>query len=71
MDDAAIDSFMTTYFSNTSILWAYQSVHPGAKIAGVDIWRYAALYTFGGFYMDDDADMLTSIEQVRVDLYCI
>lgn len=32
--------------------------------AHADIWRYAALYAFGGFYIDDDADFNESFERV-------
>ena len=68
MDDTRIDHFMLKYYPDTAVLWAFQKVHPGAKIAAIDIWRYAALYAFGGFYMDDDADMLYSLESVSIGM---
>ena len=33
----------------------------------VDIWRYAVLYTFGGLYLDDDSDIRTSLDEVRLN----
>lgn len=30
-------------------------------------FRYAALYAFGGVYMDDDAEMMTALEQVMLN----
>lgn len=43
------------FYPNTSLLWAYNMINPRARIATADIWRYAALYALGGFYLDDDA----------------
>ena len=34
------DLFMNQTFANTSILWAYHSIHPEAGAAKADIWRY-------------------------------
>ena len=34
------------------------------SVACADMWRYAALYAFGGFYIDDDADFHTPPDQV-------
>jgi mannosyltransferase OCH1-like enzyme len=55
MDDKATDDFMEKYYGNTSIYWAYHNINPEVGAAKGDIWRYCALYMFGGFYMDDDA----------------
>ena len=86
--DEEIDRFMTQFFPNTSISWAYNMIHPKSRVAiagttilihflvlptircfshcvmYVDIWRYAALYAFGGFYIDDDADFNESLDKV-------
>lgn len=62
--DSAEDKFMRTFFPGTSILWAYNAISKHVKVARVDIWRYAALYAFGGLYMDDDAFIQTSLEQI-------
>lgn len=55
LDDAAQDAFMDKYFHNTSVNWAYHTVNPEIGAAKGDIWRYCALYLFGGFYLDDDS----------------
>ncbi len=34
------DLFMNTTWANTSILWAYHSIHPEAGAAKADIWRF-------------------------------
>jgi len=62
--DAEIENFMTMYYPNTSTLWAYNMIHPQARVATADIWRYAALFAFGGFYIDDDANFQTDPDQV-------
>lgn len=64
MDQTLEEEFMNLYYSNTSLLWAYQSINDNVKAAAGDIWRYAALYAFGGFYIDDDAYIETSIEDI-------
>lgn len=58
------DFFMNTTFANTSVLWAYHSIHPEAGAAKADIWRYAVLYTYGGVYIDDDSDMKTPLDKI-------
>jgi len=55
--DLAEDTFMKTYFANSSIYWAYNLISPAAIVSKVDIWRYCVLYLFGGFYLDDDSSM--------------
>lgn len=64
VDNRDKDHFMEKYFPNTSILHAYRNIHPHALVAASDIWRYAALYLFGGVYMDDDSSVSTSFEKV-------
>lgn len=63
--DSQIDGFMRRYYANTSLLWAYELINPRGRIASSDIWRYSALYAFGGFYIDDDASILQDLEDVR------
>jgi mannosyltransferase OCH1-like enzyme len=64
VDNYAKDQFMEKYFPNTSILHAYHNIHPHAKVAASDIWRYAALYLFGGVYMDDDSSLSMPFEKM-------
>jgi hypothetical protein len=64
IDDHAMDDFMYSFYRNSSIYWAFQMINPKGRIAAADMWRYAALYAFGGFYIDDDAYIKTPIEQV-------
>lgn len=58
------DAFMNETFANTSLLWAYHMIHPVAGAAKADLWRYAALWTYGGAYIDDDSDMLVPLDRV-------
>lgn len=55
--------FMRKYYHNTSLLWAFEQIHPFAGAAMSDIWRYAVLYAFGGFYIDDDSFISISAEE--------
>ncbi len=64
--DEAEDLFMETYFPDTSYLWAYNSIGDYAKVSKADLWRYAALYAFGGMYLDDDAYLAHPIDKVCV-----
>lgn len=62
--DHKMDLFMKTFYPDTSLLWAYELIHKEARVAAVDLWRYAALYAFGGVYMDDDADFKTPLDTI-------
>jgi mannosyltransferase OCH1-like enzyme len=42
---------MQLFYADTSILWAFNMIHPLAGAFASDIWRYAVLYKFGGFYI--------------------
>ena len=64
LDDKDIDSFMGKYYKNSSILWAFNQINSNLRVAASDIWRYCALYAFGGFYIDDDATIRTPLDQV-------
>lgn len=64
LDDKDIDVFMELYYKDSSILWAYRQINARARIAASDIWRYCALYAFGGFYIDDDANIMTPLDEV-------
>lgn len=39
--------FLQKYYPKTSLLWAYQTIHPEAGASAGDIWRYAVLYALG------------------------
>jgi hypothetical protein len=58
------DLFMREQFANTSLLWAYDLIAPWAGAAKADIWRYAALWLYGGVYVDDDSDIRTPLDKV-------
>jgi mannosyltransferase OCH1-like enzyme len=45
------DLFIDTVFNNTSVQWAYHMINPALGAARADIWRYAALWLYGGFYI--------------------
>lgn len=55
-------NFLETYYPNSSLVWAYQTIHSQVGVSACDLWRYAALYAFGGLYMDDDSDIQTYLE---------
>ena len=63
-DNAAKTAFMEKYYRNTSVLWAYHSIHPKVGIAAADIWRYCVLWMFGGFYLDDDSYLAATFDEV-------
>lgn len=58
--------FMSTLYANTSVLWAFNLIHSDAGVFASDIWRYAVLYLFGGFYLDDDSYIDAPLEKVIV-----
>ena len=58
------NQFMNYYFQNTSILWIYNQINPLRQVAASDIWRYCALYIWGGAYFDDDIGFHTSLNQI-------
>lgn len=64
VDDTAADSFMNEVFANTSILWAYKLINPELGAAKADIWRMAALWRYGGCYIDSDAWIQTPLSEV-------
>lgn len=64
-DNIAKDSFMETFFPNTSLLKSYRNINPViAGAAKADIWRYAMLFVFGGVYIDSDSQLRTSLNDV-------
>lgn len=64
-DNVAKDSFMETFFPNTSLLESYRNINPViAGAAKADIWRYAMLFVFGGVYIDSDSQLKTSLNEV-------
>lgn len=65
-DNQCKDDFMSTVFGNTKIYWAYSMINPLVGASKADIWRYCALYTYGGVYLDDDSDIKTPLDEVRV-----
>jgi mannosyltransferase OCH1-like enzyme len=56
--------FMQSCYPNTSLLWAFNLIHPDAGVFASDIWRYAVLYRFGGFYIDDDSYIDAALSSV-------
>jgi mannosyltransferase OCH1-like enzyme len=48
-DDEDCEKFIQEYF-HPLVLWAYQSLKPGAYKA--DLWRYCILFIKGGIYVD-------------------
>lgn len=65
-DNKCKDDFMSTVFGNTKVYWAYSMINPLVGAAKADIWRYSALYTYGGVYLDDDSDIKTPLDEVNL-----
>jgi mannosyltransferase OCH1-like enzyme len=63
-DNQCKDQFMNENFRQTSLLWAYNIINPLIGAARADVWRYAVLYLNGGYYMDEDSDMKTPLDEV-------
>ncbi len=63
-DNDCKNNFMNTVFGDTSIQWAYSLIHHDLFISKADIWRYSALYYYGGYYTDDDSDIRTPLDEV-------
>jgi mannosyltransferase OCH1-like enzyme len=63
--------FMSILYANTSVLWAFNLIHSDAGVFASDIWRYAVLYLFGGFYLDDDSYIDAPLEKVSVFVFDI
>lgn len=64
-DNQCKDDFMSSVFGNTKIFWAYSMINPLVGASKADIWRYCALYTYGGVYLDDDSDIKTPLDEVH------
>lgn len=58
------DKFINSTFEGTSLLWAYHMINPVCGAAKADIWRYAALWAYGGVYIDDDSDMISPLDDI-------
>ena len=58
------DEFMDTVWNGTRVQWMYHLIHPNLGAAKADIWRYAALYCYGGFYIDYDANMKVKLDDI-------
>lgn len=65
-DDGMMNSFMNDKFSNTSLLWAYNMIHPRLGVVRADIWRYAITWYYGGAYMDDDSNLGSMFDDVSL-----
>lgn len=64
-DNECKDDFMSTVFAGTSIEALYNLINPTAYASKADIWRYCALYAYGGLYLDDDSLIGTPLSEVR------
>jgi mannosyltransferase OCH1-like enzyme len=58
-DDNDCREFIKTHFK-PDVLWAYDSLIPGAYKA--DLWRYCVLYEYGGVYADVDTLCLGKLD---------
>lgn len=58
------DAFIDDIWNGTRVQWMYHLIHPNLGAAKADIWRYAALYCYGGFYIDYDANMKVKLDDI-------
>jgi mannosyltransferase OCH1-like enzyme len=58
-DDKDMDDFIRTHYA-TEFYTAYNKLNIGT--AKADFWRYCVLYTYGGIYLDIDADILFPLD---------
>jgi inositol phosphorylceramide mannosyltransferase catalytic subunit len=63
-DDSTMETFLNDKFANTSLLWAYNAIHPRLGVARADLWRYAILWYYGGVYLDDDSNFGVPFDDV-------
>ena len=66
VDDHNMVSFMKHVFSGTKLLWAFDLISPELGASRADIWRYAVLWTYGGVYIDLDADLMSPFDEVLI-----
>jgi mannosyltransferase OCH1-like enzyme len=51
------DSRLLSHLTGPYIIqWAYNAINPKLGAAKADVWRYAVMWCYGGFYMDYDSD---------------
>jgi hypothetical protein len=58
------DTFISSVFAGTRVEWAYNMLNPRLGAAKADIWRYATLYVYGGFYIDEDSSMRVLLDDI-------
>ena len=62
--NAEKDQFIDDVWNGTKVQWMYHAINPMLGAAKADIWRYVALYCYGGFYIDYDANMRTKLDDI-------
>jgi hypothetical protein len=62
--NAEKDLFINVVFNATQTQWAYNIINPALGAAKADLWRYAVLWCYGGFYIDYDSDMRTTLDEI-------
>lgn len=65
-DDAAMNEFMLSHWSNHPIYKIYQGAKFGPSKA--DIWRYCVLSTFGGIYLDIDSEIKFNMNSIPANV---
>lgn len=58
------DQFINTVFNGTKTQWAYNIINPALGAAKADLWRYAILWCYGGFYIDYDSDIRDNLDEI-------
>jgi mannosyltransferase OCH1-like enzyme len=54
-DNNCVDNFFEKHWKGTKTYWVYKSLNRDIGVQAADLWRYCALWYYGGFYLDDDS----------------
>lgn len=71
-DDQECDHFMSLHFGG-EVYEAYRKINPTYGVARADLFRYCAMYTFGGLYLDIKSSATNKLEELihRSDRYLL
>ncbi len=56
-DNNCVDNFFEKHWKGTKTFWVYKSLNRDIGVQIADLWRYCALWYYGGLYLDDDSSI--------------